>query len=385
MKKYIGFLYIVIIFFIMAIFVLPNIDVHAAVDDDYEQADALYFASKLCSVCSDYADRKVITHLIEEGYDIKIFILEDNPDYTKLLYDVQYSYDIEKFGSKLVPIIFVGDTYFTGYDIERNIDSNNIQTIMDTESLLTIETAPAADFSLLSFILLGLVDGVNPCAIAMLLLFISLLSFSDNNKTLLKISFIFISAIFISYFLFGTILFRTLSSLSGLAPIFEVIPWIIIGISSIVVILNLYDFVVTLFKRYDKVKNQLPSKIQKFNRKMMTKFTSKLEEGSWTIYITAFFIGVVISFTEFLCTGQAYFTAILHLIHFSPHVSRGIILLLVYNFIFVLPLIIISVIAIKTKSIIGVSAFMREKLHWIKLFNALVFIAIIIYYIVIVL
>jgi cytochrome c biogenesis protein CcdA len=246
---------------------------------------------------------------------------------------------------------------------------------------LTIKSAPDADFSLITFVLLGFVDGVNPCAIAMLLLFISMLSFSDNTKTLLKISFIFISAIFISYFLFGTLLYSTLSSLSGLSPLLEIIPWIIVGISVIVVLLNLYDFIVTITKRYDKVKNQLPSKIQQFNKKMMNKFTKKLEEGSLMIYVIAFFIGVVISFTEFLCTGQAYFTAILHLIHFSSHVGRGIVLLLIYNFIFVLPLIIIAVIAAKTKSIMSISVFMREKLHWIKLFNVFVFLAIIIYYI----
>jgi len=56
-------------------------------------------------------------------------------------------------------------------------------------------------------------------------------------------------------------------------------------------------------------------------------------------------------------------------------------LLFVYNLIFVLPLIIISFIAIKTQSIIEVSGFMREKLHLIKLFNAIVFLAIFVYYI----
>lgn len=142
----------------------------------------------------------------------------------------------------------------------------------------------------------------------------------------------------------------------------------------------MYDFVVTMLQKYNLVKNQLPSGIQKFNRKLMAKFTQKMEEESKMIYVITFFIGVVISFTEFLCTGQAYLTAILHLIHFTDHLDRGIILLLVYNLIFVLPLIIITVIALKTQSIVNISSFMREKLHWIKLFNAIVFLAILIYY-----
>ncbi len=382
MKKYIGYFYTFMIMFVIAFFAIPNINIHAYDQDDLQSADALYFASRFCSACQKLENEKIIVNLIEEGYDIKVFYLEDDQEYTKLLYDVQFTYDVDFFGTSLTPVIFVGDTYFVGYtDIKNSVDSNNLQNIMDQDQLLTIRSAPDADFSLITFVLLGFVDGVNPCAIAMLLLFISMLSFSDNTKTLLKISFIFISAIFVSYFLFGTILYSTLSSLSGLSPLLDVIPWIIVGISAIVVILNLYDFIVTMLKRYDKVKNQLPNRIQKFNKKMMHKFTQKLEEGSVMIYLIAFFIGVVISFTEFLCTGQAYFTAILHLIHFSSHIGRGLILLLIYNFIFVLPLIIIAVVAAKTKSIMSISVFMREKLHWIKLFNVLVFLAIIIYYI----
>ena len=343
--------------------------------------DAVYFASRFCSSCQKLEDEGVIKSLSDQGYQINTIYLEDDNQYTKLLYDYQYTYNVDFFGTSLTPIIFAGDTYFVGYeDIKEAVDQGVIQNIMDTQSLLTIESAPDADFSLITFVLLGFVDGVNPCAIAMLLLFISMLSFSDRSKTLIKISFIFISAIYISYFLFGTLLYQTLSSLSGVAPILEIVPWVIVGISTVVVILNFYDFVVTLLKKYDKIKNQLPNKIQQFNRKLMTAFTKKLEEGSLMIYVIAFFIGVIISFTEFLCTGQAYFTAILHLIHFSNHVGRGLLLLAIYNLIFVLPLIIIALVAVKTKSVMRVSSFMRKNLHWIKLFNVIVFLAIIIYY-----
>ncbi len=372
------------IFVLIALFIYSPFmtNLNATSTDD----DAVYFASRFCSSCQKLEDEGVIDSLVDQGYQIHTIYLEDDNAYTKLLYDFQYTYEVDFFGTSLTPIIFAGDTYFVGYeDIKEAVDQGEIQNIMDTQSLLTIESAPDADFSLITFVLLGFVDGVNPCAIAMLLLFISMLSFSDQSKTLLKISFIFISAIYISYFLFGTLLYQTLSSLNGVAPILEIVPWVIVGISSIVVVLNFYDFIVTILKKYDKIKNQLPNRIQRFNRKLMETFTKKLEEGSLMIYVIAFFIGVIISFTEFLCTGQAYFTAILHLIHFSNHVGRGLILLAIYNLIFVLPLIIIALVAVKTKSVMRVSSFMRKNLHWIKLFNVLVFLAIIVYYVLFVL
>ena len=112
----------------------------------------------------------------------------------------------------------------------------------------------------------------------------------------------------------------------------------------------------------------------------MTAFTKRMDEGKWSLYLITFVIGVVISLTEFLCTGQAYLTYILNLIQSSENVGRGVLFLMFYNLIFVFPLILIAFIAIKTQSITAISAFMRERLNLIKLFSALVFLAIFIYY-----
>jgi cytochrome c biogenesis protein CcdA len=350
-----------------------------------QEVNGVYFASIYCNDCIGLENDGIFDVLEEQGYLIQKHYLETEIDAVRILHDFQFTYQLP-LGSDLVPIIFVGSTYFTGrIEIREAVLSGELQAIMDSESLLPLESAPAANFSLIYFVLLGFVDGVNPCAIAMLLMFISLLSFTQKKSVLIKVSFTFIFAIFLSYFLFGTVLYRYLARFTAGAALVRIVPWVIIVLASVVFLLNLYDFVITMLKRYDKIKNQLPSGIQKFNRKLMQKFTEKLEDGSKGIYIITFFIGIIISFTEFLCTGQAYFTAILHLIHFTSYYLRGVGLLLLYNLIFVLPLVIIAVIAVKTQSVMGVSVFMREKLHWIKLFNAIVFLLIIIYYIVYVL
>ena len=54
--------------------------------------------------------------------------------------------------------------------------------------------------------------------------------------------------------------------------------------------------------------------------------------------------------------------------------------LIAYNIMFVLPLIVIAVIAIKGNGVMAASNFIRERLHIIKLFNALLFLFIAIYY-----
>jgi cytochrome c biogenesis protein CcdA len=343
--------------------------------------DVIYFGSKFCQVCIALDEQDdAFSRMEAQGLSVKKYIIEEDTSYTKLFRNYQFTYDVPQTSAS-VPIIFVGEHYISGREaINQAIDDELLVQYAEQEVAPEILTAPPSDFSLVYFILLGFVDGVNPCAIAMLLIFISMLGFTKKKRILLQVSLTFIAAIFISYFLFGTVLYRYLNQLQFLSFLVKTVPWVMIVLSSFLFLLNFYDFVVTMLQKYNLVKNQLPRGIQKFNRKLMAKFTQTMEEESKMIYVVTFFIGLVISFTEFLCTGQAYLTAILHLIHFTDHLSRGLILLVIYNFIFVLPLIIITLIALKTQSIVAISNFMREKLHWIKLFNALVFLAILIYY-----
>ncbi len=345
--------------------------------------DAVYFSSKWCTVCQalDQVDH-AFERMEDQGIILLKYTLEDDPAYTQIFSNYQFTYDVKKT-SALVPILFIGEQYFQGRDaINEAIDSGVLVEIKNTETMPTILTAPPSDFSLVYFILLGFVDGVNPCAIAMLLIFISMLGFTQKKRVLLGVSLTFIATIFISYFLFGTLLFQYMNRFKFLSFFVSYIPWIIIGFTAILFFLNIYDFIVTLLQKYDLVKNQLPRGIQKFNRRLMAKFTQTLEEKSIKVYGVTVLIGIIISFTEFLCTGQAYLTAILHLIHFTDYLGRGVLLLFIYNLIFVLPLIIITLIALKTQQVVTISVFMREKLHWIKLLNALIFLAICIYYLV---
>ncbi|MDY3195665.1 MAG: hypothetical protein RBQ95_02290 [Paracholeplasma sp.] len=345
--------------------------------DDY---DVVYFGSKLCSGCQEVEASGVFDELEAQGLNVKKYILEDDSSYTGIFRNYQYTYGV-KDSEKAVPILFVGDTFVNGVEnIKKMTFNEEIKTLAQTP-MLPIEEAPAGGIQIVYLMLLGLLDGINPCAIAMLIIFISLLGFSKEKKVLLKVSITFMSAIFISYFLFGTILFRFLSVFAHLGFLVTVVPYVILGISVVLFLLNFYDYLVTRKQQYDKVKNQLPKGIQRFNRNLMKKFTDAMENDSIYMYVITFVLGLIISVTEFLCTGQAYLTAILHLIHFSDHLMRGILLLFMYNILFILPLIIITVIAVKTKSVMGVTVFMREKLHIVKLINAIVFLAIGIYYI----
>jgi len=343
-------------------------------------ADLVYFGSRFCVSCQRVEQAGVFSQLQEQGVRVTSYYLEDNAEYLGLLRDYQQTYGLG-LDTLSTPILFVGDQSYAGEEaILLAFEQGVLLSTALGVSLLPLSSAPLADFSLITFILLGLVDSINPCAIAMLLMFISLLNFSTKKRVILSVAFTYIGTIFMSYFLFGTVLYQFLTAIPGGSFLVQLVPWVIIVLAAVLFFLNGYDFVVTYLQRYDKVKNQLPRGVQKFNQRLMRSFTTKMEEGSLLVYLITFVIALIVSATEFLCTGQAYLTAILHLIQSSTLVGRGIVLLLIYNIIFVLPLILITFIAVRTNSIMGVSIFMREKLHFVKLFNALVFLAILIYY-----
>jgi cytochrome c biogenesis protein CcdA/glutaredoxin len=372
-KRFGSFMTLLVVLLLAMLSLTPNIQAQ-------EDADMIYFGSKFCVSCARVEAAGVFDSLANQGFVIQTYYLEDDAAYLGLLRDYQEAYGLP-LDSISTPIIFVGEESFAGEeDILTAFNSGRLVTLMTSQSLLAPTPAPLADFRLISFILLGLVDSINPCAIAMLLMFISLLNFSTKKRVIISVAFTYIGTIFASYFLFGTILYRVLTTIPGASLLVQIVPWVIIILAAVLLVLNGYDFIVTYFERYDMVKNQLPKGIKRFNQRLMKAFTQKMEEGSPAVYFITFLVALIVSATEFLCTGQAYLTAILHLIQSSTLVARGIALLLIYNIIFVLPLIVITIIAVKANSIMGVSIFMRERLHWIKLFNALVFLFILVYY-----
>jgi len=145
----------------------------------------------------------------------------------------------------------------------------------------------------------------------------------EKRKTLIS-SFTFIAAIYISYFLFGT----------GLLSFLALTPFINflykgIGLFAILIgIFNLYNGITPHSKSILKI----PSKWFEKTKAVLEKATSPLG---------TFCIGFLVSLIELPCTGGPYIV-ILGLLAKNGLTSSTIFALMLYNFIFILPLIIIS-------------------------------------------
>ena len=348
--------------------------------------DAIYFGSYTCLNCQQVESSGVLQDLADDGYLLTKYMSEDDYDlFEEMFTRYARTYDVPK-NKNLVPILYVGDTYFNGADnIINAIESGAVQAIMDQQSPLNPIEFVYADITfddlwvlLGSTALLGILDAFNPCAIAMLLMFLSFLTDRKRSKAVFYICLSYILAIFVTYFILGTFLSMALALL---VPYMIIFYSIIIVLSLVIAGLNFMDFFAARKKAYGEIKNQLPRRFFSVTKKLMNHFSESIDSGDITVYLIAFLIGMFVAIVEFPCSGQAFVAWTAIVVDRTAHVFLFSSLLFIYVLLFVSPLIVISAITLKSQNIMVVSNLLRNRLDIIKLINGLVFLGVAIYYI----
>lgn len=311
----------------------------------------------------------------------------DTPTVSDIWTAFSIFYEVE--GGQHTPQLFVGDTYYGEEELRTAYNNGEFQ-LKAQMSLLDVDVTAGENYQniqgflgFLGVLGAGLLDGFNPCAIALLLLFISLLGFTENKRVLIIVSVTYIFTMFISYFLIGLGVLAVLEEYVKQTNLALYVSWVIFILVLIFFILNIYDFFMSKNEDYGKIVNQLPKWVQKMNKRIMKTFTNAMNDTGnkgniFAVIGLTLLLGLTMSLTEFLCTGQIY-TAILDGISvfrdFYAYVA-----LFFYNVMFVLPMIIIAVFSVKSGSVMKSSNWIREHMHIIKLLNSLLFLGIAIYY-----
>ncbi|RDY32212.1 cytochrome c biogenesis protein [Lachnotalea glycerini] len=333
---------------------------------------SVYFYSPTCSDCM----------MIEKAFakisNSNVLYLDvSDTSNLNLFFSFCDTYHIDE-KERSVPILFVGETVYSNAEniiqsIENGVvDKNTENLLVDINDIKAKGNFTQSDDTKLTIVYLfiaGLLDGFNPCAVAMLLLLISLLGFVNDKKKIIKLSISFISGIFITYYLIGTTLYSFVSKIDFSIVNF-VIKYFILVLCAVLFVLNLIDAINSCKMKHQKVVLQLPKRIKKFNKHLMQKVVSV--QNRRFVYFIYFGLGVAISFTEFMCTGQIYLPVIL-LMSQTQNISsiRICFNFFIYNTAFVLPLIIISIIAINKDKVISISSIFVERMYLIKILNAI--------------
>lgn len=396
------------------LFLLFLINPVTNIDADSETRVAVYFKEQYCGVCQELGggvgasydeDSDYIKRLRDQGVTVYVYTIDN-----VLEEAVEFSY-IDELGNEIipkssdlyaafntsytvsspaVPIIFVGDTYYQGLtDIKTHVDNlsiynestNSLKEVFVNEGVLWEDLTGIGGF----FLVLGggLLDGFNPCAIALLLLFISLLGFTDNKKTLFIVSLVYILTIFASYYIIGAFLYTVLLQFQNqLTIVSQIISWFLFFLCLFLFIYNLYDYIQAKNENYGNIKNQLPKWIQRINKRIVKTFTSTMDsenkKGLISVIVLTVVLGLILSLTELVCTGQVYIGILYGLTLLDS--AYAYFLLLIYNLMFILPLVIIAAIAIRDNSTNSVSMWILDHMKNIKLANAILFLIICLFF-----
>lgn len=173
----------------------------------------------------------------------------------------------------------------------------------------------------------ALIDSINPCAFSILLLTIAFLfSIGTLRSSIFSIGIFYIAGIFTVYFLIGLGILQTLHLFNT--------PHFMAKLGALLLIILGGINVINEFFPSFPIKLRIPQGAHH----AMARFIEKGSLGA------AFFLGNLVGLCEFPCTGGPY-VMVLGLLHDKATYARGLGYLFLYNAIFILPLLIILLIA----------------------------------------
>ncbi|MEG2076796.1 MAG: hypothetical protein RRY34_09860, partial [Victivallaceae bacterium] len=187
-----------------------------------------------------------------------------------------------------------------------------------------------------SFIMAGLIDGINPCVFTTMIFFISILVMGNASKLkILSVGVTYIISNYLTYLLMGIGAFKLLQNLRGIELFRHIINIIFVFLMLLVAIISFYDF--WQFYRSNKGEKVILRLSPKLKQRINTLFRNHLN-GSFLLP-SVFVLGFVVTVLEGACTGQVYLPAVTFLLQQDGYFTHWLFWLLLYNLMFVLPLI----------------------------------------------
>lgn len=228
-------------------------------------------------------------------------------------------------------------------------------------------------------LLAGLIDGLNPCAFATIIFFVSYLSISNRKgKEILITGGMFTMGVFLAYFVVGLGFYKVLEKLMDIVkPIGLIINIITAVLCLVFAFLSIKDFFKARAGDTADMALNLPESIRK-------RINKTIREGSkaTSYYWGAFVTGLFISLLEFACTGQMYLPMITSMISMPGMRGQGIMWLGLYNLMFIIPLIVVFVFAYFGTTSKQLTGFFKKHAAAVKIGLALIYLALAIFLIV---
>jgi len=342
-----------------------------------------YFYQSGCPKC----DRAgyLLKFLMKKYPHLKIEEIDLNtPDGKRLNESLSNRLQLPSERRLIAPSIFIGNDFLAPEEItETRIEAliqkyekaeGPVELTVKEGELKKAEESMVERFKslgVLTILSAGFIDGLNPCAFATLIFFISYLTFVGRKKReIFWVGVGFSAAVFGTYLLIGFGILSFIQHLSFL-PLFSRIVYLItIAIALVLGGLSLYDYIQLRRGRASEMKLQLPDFLKKRIHQTIRK-----ESKSSRYFVAAIASGFVISLLEFTCTGQVYLPTILFVTNIPSLKTSAVFYLVLYNLMFILPLLIIFGVVYWGVTSEQLGFFLQKRASTIKLVTALLFFA----------
>lgn len=172
----------------------------------------------------------------------------------------------------------------------------------------------------------ALIDSINPCAFGVLIFLIAyLFKAFHSRRSVLVHGLTYISAVFLTYLIAGLLLLPVISQLGRIGT------GTYVGIGIILIIFGMLEIKDFFFYGRGPTLGIFPSAGRRIEI-LVRHITGKL--------YTSFFLGVFVALVELPCTGAVYL-GVLALVSLAGLTASNFLLLVIYNLLFVLPLVVI--------------------------------------------
>lgn len=340
---------IIILFF--SIFVLNIAYANTNLNNNYK-APFYFFYSPNCMHCHDV---NVFLNSIKDNYDFNVIEINiEEKNNLDFFVNTMQNFNMTSYG---YPVVVINNNIYQGSNtIINNIVSQiNECNANKCELYSNYKPEEPKKVSFLTVVGLALADSVNPCEIAVLMILLASIMMRGNRKTVLSYGIVFILTIYLVYFAMGFGLIFGIKFINNFVS--TNIIYLVIGILALILAaLNIKDAIA-----YGK--GNFVMEVPRSWRPTM----KKILESATSIW-SVIFIAFIVAFFLTPCTAGPY-VLVSGLLHNLP-INLIIMWLMIYNFVFVLPMIIILILVyfglFKLETLQRLRENNIKTLHWIS-------------------
>lgn len=349
-----------------------------------DSVTVVYFYSPHCKACMRLKEE--FLPLVKAEYAEKVVWKEIDTDANQnnLLMLISLS-GRNRRGGAVTPSALVGDVFLaTSKEIEKKL-KNTIERALEQKDksfkIPALRGSIVDVFNQLSFFAVmgsGLIDGINPCAFAVIVFFVSFLAvYGYRKREIAWIGSFYCLSVFFTYLAIGLGLFKFFYALENVFLLIKLFYSFIAWFCFILAGFALYDYI--KYKRTGETTEmilQLPSFLKRqINFIIGQQLRNRSTHSGLSLAFSAFVVGFSVSILEAVCTGQVYVPTIVFILKNTGLKVQAVSYLFLYNIMFILPLLVVFILSLLGFSSKHFQQFLKNNLAAIKIFMVFLFLS----------